>query len=168
MFFSDSPGSTRPQRKCEGWELLAPYRPINRRRLSQLNCYERPPLSLPRAPDLTIARPAPRSPGRHAQIWHMVSKRNSARNKGFCWRIVGNPYLGIVSGLSVTRPRSAAALQNSHFCNGVAGSDASQNWSYSGPVTHVFTKCENKMPASFRSSDEHGLDQKADWRGLTV
>ena len=44
----------------------------------------------------------------------------------------------------------------------------SQNWSYSGPVTHVFTKCENKMPASFRSSDERGLDQKADWRGLTV
>src|SRR5713101_5194323 len=72
------------------------------------------------------------------------------------------------SGFPVTRPRSAAALQNSHFRNGVAGSDASQNWSYSGPVTHVFTKCENKMPASFRSSDERGLDQKADWRGLTV
>jgi hypothetical protein len=42
-------------------------------------------------------------------------------------RLVGKPYLGITSGLPVTRPRSAAALQNCHFRNGAAASDASQN-----------------------------------------
>ena len=34
-----------------------------------------------------------------------------------------------------------------------------QDGSYSGLVTLVFTKCENKMPASSRSSDEHGPDR---------
>src|ERR1700687_6204904 len=33
-----------------------------------------------------------------------------------------------------------------------------------GLVSLVFTKCENKMTATFRSSDEHGVD----WRGPTV
>jgi hypothetical protein len=32
----------------------------------------------------------------------------------------------LTEGLPVTRPRSAAALQNCHFRNGAAGSDASQ------------------------------------------
>jgi hypothetical protein len=55
----------------------------------------------------------------------------------------------ITSGLPVTRPRSAAALQNCHFRNGAAGSDASQN--------------------GLRSSDEHGSGPNGvDWRVLTV
>jgi hypothetical protein len=46
--------------------------------------------------------------------------------------------------LAVTRPRSVAAMQNCHFHNSAADSDASQNGS--GLVTLVFAKCENKMP----------------------
>jgi hypothetical protein len=43
--------------------------------------------------------------------------------------IVGKPEVmaRVTSGLPVTRPRSAAALQNCHFGDGAAGSDASQN-----------------------------------------
>jgi hypothetical protein len=36
----------------------------------------------------------------------------------------------VTSCLPVTRPRSAAAVQNCHFRSGAAGSDASQNGSY--------------------------------------
>jgi len=34
-----------------------------------------------------------------------------------------------------------------------------------GLVTLVFAKCENRIPVSFRSSDEHGLDGTA-WTGV--
>src|SRR5260370_36769746 len=42
-------------------------------------------------------------------------------------RGAGSPPRSITSGLPVTRPKSAAALQNCRFRNGAAGSDASQN-----------------------------------------
>jgi hypothetical protein len=57
-----------------------------------------------------------------------------AKEWGSFWK-VGCPINWIVSECAVTRPRSAAALQNSHFRNGAGGSDASQNGSYSGLVT---------------------------------
>jgi HsdM N-terminal domain len=39
--------------------------------------------------------------------------------------------------------------------------DASQKRVLYGLVTRVFAKCSNKIPASLRSSDEHGLDRAA-------
>ena len=67
----------------------------------------------------------------------------------------------ITSRCAVTRPRSAAALQNSHFHNGACRFRYFSERALRDLVTLVFTKCQNKMPASFRLSGEHGLDRTA-------
>jgi hypothetical protein len=63
------------------------------------------------------------------------SEKASSRETGF-EEMPGNVpaadfWPGTTSGCAVTRPRSAAALQNYHFYEGAAGSDASQNEPYS-------------------------------------
>ncbi|MEA2263445.1 MAG: hypothetical protein QOJ51_6270 [Acidobacteriaceae bacterium] len=78
--------------------------------------------------------------------------QGSAGNRCPYADLVGNPSVTrpngqrrVRCGLPVTRPRSAASLQNSRFRNGAAGSDASQNGSYLGLVTwssqNVRTRC---------------------------